>query len=153
MSTPRAHSRVRASARLALPVALLLASGGSGSAAPPRTAVIAAGGIQPPGPPVRNPYRGDAKVARAGATLFTSMHCSDCHGDDAAGWVGPNLGDGRWRYGGGGAAVFRSIYYGRPRGMPAFGGMLGAQAVWVLVTYLKSLPPPTDMPTERFARR
>jgi len=32
--------------------------------------------------------------------------------------------------------------------MPAFGGMLGVEGVWTLVTYLRSLPPPPDVPTE-----
>jgi mono/diheme cytochrome c family protein len=44
--------------------------------------------------------------------------------------------------------VFSSIYYGRPKGMPAFGGALGAEGVWTLVTYLRSLTPPPDVPTE-----
>ena len=80
--------------------------------------------------------------------LFKSMNCDGCHGGEASGWVGPNLGDGRWRYGGADAEVFSSIYYGRPKGMPAFGGALGADGVWTLVTYLRSLPLPPDLPTE-----
>jgi hypothetical protein len=34
--------------------------------------------------------------------------------------------------------------------MPAFGGSISPTAVWSLVTYLKSLPAPADMPTESF---
>ena len=64
--------------------------------------------------------------------------------------MGPSLADGRWRYGGGDGALFQSIYYGRPRGMPAFGGVLAPDAVWKLVTYLQSLEPPVDVPTERW---
>ena len=41
--------------------------------------------------------------------------------------VGPNLGDGRWRYGGADGEIFTSIYFGRPHGMPAFGGALDAE--------------------------
>ena len=52
---------------------------------------------------------------------------------DAAGWVGPSLGDGRWRYGGAPDEIFTSIFYGRPKGMPAFGGALGPEGVWTLV--------------------
>ncbi|HET7758249.1 MAG TPA: cytochrome c, partial [Steroidobacteraceae bacterium] len=69
-------------------------------------------------------------------------------GTAGAGNIAPNLADGRWRYGGADAEVFSSIYYGRPRGMPAFGGVLGAEGVWTLVTYLRSLPVPADVPTE-----
>jgi cytochrome c oxidase cbb3-type subunit III len=139
--------------------ALLLAACGHESAAPASQAAatppgvayeahVAAGGRVPPGGELHNPHAGDAAVAKNGAQLFTTMNCDGCHGVDAAGWVGPNLGDGRWRYGGSDAEVFSSIFYGRPKGMPAFGGALGAEGVWTLVTYLRSLAPPPDEPTE-----
>src|SRR5580658_303847 len=123
-----------------------------GAAVPPPAiayeAHLAAGGIAPPGGVLRNPHAGDAAVAKNGALLFTAMNCDGCHGTDGAGFVGPNLGAGRWRYGGADAEVFSSIYYGRPKGMPAFGGALGPEGVWTLVTYLRSLPVPDDLPTE-----
>jgi len=109
---------------------------------------LAAGDMAPPGGTLRNPHAGDAAAARNGALLFTTMNCDGCHGGDASGWVGPNLGDGRWRYGGADAEVFNSIFYGRPKGMPAFGGALGAEGVWTLVTYIRSLQAPPDLPTE-----
>jgi len=80
--------------------------------------------------------------------MFVAMNCDGCHGGDASGYVGPNLSDGRWRFGGSDAEVFSSIYYGRAKGMPAFGGALGSEGVWVLVTYLKSLPVPAGEATE-----
>ena len=151
-------------ARLAGSVALLLASGacyGAPPAKPPQAAApgiraaahIAAAGMLPPGTRLRNPLRGDAAAVKAGATLFTSMNCDGCHGGDGAGWVGPNLGDGRWRYGGSDAEVFNSVFYGRPKGMPAFGGVLGVRGVWVLVTYLRSLGAPADVSTESWSER
>ena len=109
---------------------------------------MAAGGIAPAGGVLSNPHGGDAAVAKAGEQLFHAMNCDGCHNLGATGWVGPNLGDGRWRYGGADAEVFSSIYYGRPKGMPAFGGVLGADGVWTLVTYLRSLPVPSNVPTE-----
>jgi len=121
------------------------------TATPPAIAYeahLAAGGSQPPGGVLRNPHAGDAAVAKNGALLFTTMNCDGCHGTDAAGFVAPNLGAGRWRYGGADGEIFSSIYYGRPKGMPAFGGALGPEGVWSLVTYLRTLAPPTDMPTE-----
>lgn len=120
-------------------------------ASPPAIAYeahLAAGGIAPPGGTLTNPHAGDAAVAKNGALLFTTMNCDGCHGGGGSGWVGPNLGDGRWRYGGSDAEVFSSIFYGRPKGMPAFGGVLGSEGVWTLVTYLRSLPLPGDLPTE-----
>ena len=111
---------------------------------------LAAGGIVPAGGVLNNPHAGDAAVAKAGGQLFMAMNCDGCHGGGGSGWVGPSLGDGRWRYGGADAEVFSSIYYGRPKGMPAFGGALGADGVWTLVTYIRSLPVPVDVPTESF---
>jgi len=109
---------------------------------------VVAGEVAPAASALRNPHAGDAAVARSGALLFNAMNCDGCHGGGGSGWVGPNLGDGRWRYGGADAEVFNSIYYGRPRGMPAFGGALGTEGVWTLVTYLRSLPAPPNVPTQ-----
>ena len=110
---------------------------------------VIAGGVMPAThAPAVNPNAGDSTSAKEGGQLFTAMNCDGCHGGGATGWVGPSLNDGRWRYGGNDADVFLSIYNGRPKGMPSFGGTLPPTAVWKLVTYLKSLPPPKDLPTE-----
>jgi cytochrome c oxidase cbb3-type subunit III len=114
---------------------------------------LEAGGIAPPGATLTNPHAGDAAVAKSGAQLFNSMNCDGCHGEDATGNWAPNLGTGRWRYGGADSEVFSSIFYGRPRGMPAFGGALGPEGVWTLVTYLRTLPPPPNMPTESWQEK
>jgi cytochrome c oxidase cbb3-type subunit 3 len=109
---------------------------------------IFAGGIAPPAERVANSVAKDAKAADAGAALFTSMNCDGCHGGGAVGAVGPSLTDGRWRYGGTDADIYRSIAEGRPKGMPAFGGVLQPAMIWRLVAYIKSLAPPKDVPTE-----
>jgi cytochrome c len=83
----------------------------------------------------------------AGGTLFGSMNCDGCHGGGAVGWVGPSLVDGRWRYGGSDDEIFSSIFYGRPKGMPAYGGVIGTDGVWMLVAYLKAQPVPPVVPT------
>ena len=93
-----------------------------------------------------NPFRGDARSAAEGKQLFSSMNCDGCHGG-GEGWVAPSLSDGRWRYGGSDAALYQSIFYGRPKGMPAYGGLLAAPIVWKLVSYIQSLPPPRSLPT------
>jgi cytochrome c oxidase cbb3-type subunit 3 len=137
------------------PAPAATAAADQASAAPPAIvydAHVSAGGIAPPGAQLHNPHEGDPAVAKSGALLFTAMNCDGCHGGDAAGWVGPNLGDGRWRYGGAPDEIFTSIYYGRPKGMPAFGGALGPEGVWTLVTYLKSLPVPPDEATESWEK-
>jgi cytochrome c oxidase cbb3-type subunit III len=101
---------------------------------------------------LHNPHQGDKAVAASGALLFTAMNCDGCHASDASGAVGPNLGAGRWRYGGADGEVFMSIYYGRPKGMPAFGGALGEEGVWTLVTFIRSLPKPDNLPTESWEK-
>jgi cytochrome c oxidase cbb3-type subunit 3 len=109
---------------------------------------LAADGELPPGASPSDPKAGDPGAIKVGRALFSAMNCDGCHGGDASGYIGPSLADGRWRYGGSDAAMFASIYYGRPKGMPAFGGKLGIDGVWLLVTYLKSLPVPPDIATE-----
>lgn len=83
----------------------------------------------------------------AGASLFSAMNCDGCHGGGAVGWVGPSLVDGRWRYGGTDEDIFTSIYYGRPKGMPAYGGVIGTDGVWMLVAYIIVQATPTVVPT------
>jgi cytochrome c oxidase cbb3-type subunit III len=125
--------------------------GGQAGAAPPSIqyeAHVSAGGLPPAGAKLENPHEGDKKIAEAGAGLFSSMNCDGCHGGGAVGWAGPSLADGRWRYGGGAEEIYQSIYYGRPKGMPAYGGAMPPDAIWMLVTYLQSLPVPDAVPTQ-----
>ena len=100
--------------------------------------------------PATDPFAGDSESIRFGEKLFSGYNCDGCHGGGAVGWVGPSLTDGRWRYGVTDAEVFRSIYYGQPHGMPSYGGVLQPVIIWKIVAYLKSLPPPKDVPTERW---
>jgi len=109
---------------------------------------VVAGTVAPSGAELTNPHNADPAVAKKGALLFTAMNCDGCHGGDASGWVGPSLSDGRWRYGGADSEVFNSIYFGRPKGMPAFGGTVGVDGVWTLITYIRSLPVPPTVPTQ-----
>jgi cytochrome c oxidase cbb3-type subunit III len=113
---------------------------------------VSAGGLTPAGGTLRNPHKGDAKAAKAGEGLFSSMNCDGCHGGGVTGWVGPSLSDGRWRFGGADGEIFQSIYYGRPHGMPAFGGALPTDAIWMIVTYLQSLPVPAAVPTQSWEK-
>ena len=107
---------------------------------------IPAGGVVPP-PNALSQARPAKLNPDAGASLFGSMNCDGCHGGGAVGWVGPSLVDGRWRYGGTDEEIFTSIFYGRPKGMPAYGGVLGADGVWNLVAYIKSQAVPAVVPT------
>lgn len=86
-----------------------------------------------------NPLASDQNSVEEGKKLFTSMNCAGCHGYGAKGNMGPNLTDTAWRYGGTPIAVYKSIYEGRPQGMPAWGNALPPQTVWLLVAYIQSL--------------
>jgi cytochrome c oxidase cbb3-type subunit III len=109
---------------------------------------VFAGGVAPRAGQLTNPFQGDARSITEGKELFRTMNCDGCHGGGADGWVGPSLIDGRWRYGGADGPVFTSIYYGRPEGMPAYGGVLSSPAMWKIVTYIRSLPAPKSVPTQ-----
>jgi cytochrome c oxidase cbb3-type subunit 3 len=124
-----------------------------GRDAPPAIAYgayVRAGGAEPAGGTMTNPLSKDPLAAKAGETLFSAMNCDGCHGGGALGWVGPSLVDGRWRYGGEDGELFHSIFYGRPRGMPAYGGMLSTEAIWKLVSYIRAQPVPKTVPTQSF---
>lgn len=103
---------------------------------------VSAGGVNPAGITLENPHSGNPQSAQTGERLFSTMNCDGCHGGGALGFIGPSLVDGRWHYGGADQAIFHSIFYGRPKGMPAYGGLLGSEGVWLIVTYLKSQPVP-----------
>jgi len=125
----------------------------SGRTAPPAVRYdqhVSAGLIAPPAASLTNPLHSDARAAAAGAQLFSAMNCDGCHGGGATGFVAPSLVDGRWRYGGDDGALFHSIYYGRPRGMPAYGGILSDGTIWQIVTYLRAQPVASDVATERW---
>src|ERR1700730_1905174 len=111
---------------------------------------VFAGGHPPPAGSLDNPLHGNVQAAKQGEQFFSAFNCDGCHAGGAVGAVGPSLADGRWRYGGADDAIFYSIFYGRPRGMPAFGGALPAEVIWSLVGYLRSLEPKGDMATVRW---
>jgi cytochrome c oxidase cbb3-type subunit 3 len=105
---------------------------------------VNAGKSAPPAGTMENPYRGNKQAAEEGGKLFSAFNCDGCHAGGAAGAAGPSLSDGRWRYGGTDGEIYYSIFYGRPRGMPAWGGTLPTEAIWRLVAYLKSIEPAKD---------
>jgi mono/diheme cytochrome c family protein len=98
---------------------------------------------------VRNPFEGDKRAIALGGQLFVAYNCIDCHGAEGSGAIGPSFQDGRWHFGGSAAAVFESIYQGRPDGMPAWGGRISNDQIWMLTAYLRSLPA-KDLTTENF---
>ena len=94
-----------------------------------------------------NPYIGQRDAVKIGADLFNRYNCDGCHGDGAAGSVGPTLADGRWRYGGTPREIYQSIYEGRPLGMPSYRAVAN-EPIWYLVAYVRSLDDSTDHATQ-----
>ncbi len=113
---------------------------------------MTAGGVKPARATLKNPHAGNLQSVQTGARLFSTMNCDGCHGGGGLGWVGPSLIDGRWHHGGADHEIFHSIFYGRPKGMPAYGGVLGSEGTWMLVTYLKSQPVPNVVPTTSYEK-
>jgi cytochrome c(L) len=87
----------------------------------------------------KNPYADDVTAIREGRRLYNWYNCSGCHGDHGGGGMGPSLRDSTWVYGGTDAAIFRSIFDGRTKGMPAWGTKLPAEQVWKLVAYIRTM--------------
>ncbi len=128
-----------------------MTSSDSGASTPPSSDAgdrLFAGGVAPPTEILENPLDSDPDAVVVGEGLFGAMNCGECHGGGGVGFVGPSLVDGRWRYGGGDGELFRSIHAGRPRGMPACGGILPDAAIWRIVTYLRSQPVPENVPMQ-----
>ncbi len=86
-----------------------------------------------------NPYANSPQAVQQGHDLYIKMNCAGCHGYKGGGGMGPNLSDGYWRYGGTPVALFKSLYEGRPQGMPAWNPALPPQEIWKIVAYLQSL--------------
>ncbi|HJQ11219.1 MAG TPA: c-type cytochrome [Gemmatimonadaceae bacterium] len=98
---------------------------------------------------MKNPYEGDGNAISTGGKLFIAYNCLDCHGAEGSGAMGPSFQDGRWHFGGSPAEVFESIYQGRPDGMPAWGGRISNDQIWMLTAYVRSLAS-KDLSTENF---
>jgi len=134
-------------------VMVVVACGGSDSGASTSPSSDAgdrvfAGGVAPPTEILENPFDSDTDAVVVGEGLFAAMNCGECHGGGGVGFVGPSLVDGRWRYGGDDGELYQSIYAGRSRGMPAYGGILADAAIWSIVTYVRAQPIPESVPTE-----
>jgi cytochrome c oxidase cbb3-type subunit 3 len=88
---------------------------------------------------VKNPYSGDLVALSEGKRLYAWYKCSECHGPNGGGAIGPILRDTNWIYGGDSASIYESIMEGRPHGMPTWQGIIPEDAAWKLVAYVESL--------------
>jgi cytochrome c oxidase cbb3-type subunit 3 len=87
---------------------------------------------------ILSPYARNMSAIKEGNDLFVSMNCAGCHGYDLKGGMGPDLTDTYWRYGGSPADIFKSIFEGRPQGMPAWGRSIPPTMIWKVVAYIES---------------
>jgi cytochrome c oxidase cbb3-type subunit III len=101
-------------------------------------------GVQPPPPPVRNPYEGNSYAMSEGQRLFEWYNCAGCHFRGGGG-IGPALMDDVWIYGKEPADIYDTIVQGRPNGMPAWRGKIPDYQVWQLVTYVQALRADRDI--------
>ncbi len=80
-----------------------------------------------------------ADTVAGGAALFAE-HCVRCHGENATGYIGPNLTDAVWIHGGTPAEIAYTIYEGVPRqSMPRWGPELGVENVALLAAFVHNL--------------
>jgi putative heme-binding domain-containing protein len=84
----------------------------------------------------RNPFETDEAAIRAGGVLFAGR-CSDCHGPDAKGNLGPNLTQ-RWARGETDESAFRVIRAGvAGSSMPP--SVAPDNEIWAIVAHLRSI--------------
>lgn len=88
---------------------------------------------------IHNPYQGNGPAIQVGQRLFIHMNCAYCHGFDGGGGMGPSLQGQSWRFGGDDADVFKTIYGGRGKGMPAWAAAITEDDIWKLVAYIRTL--------------
>ena len=85
-----------------------------------------------------NPYGGNAGAVAAGAEIFVK-NCQVCHGAGGKGDICPNLTTTSKKYGNADADLFLTISKGRPGGMPSWENSLGADRIWKVITYIRSI--------------
>jgi len=93
----------------------------------------------------KNPYAGDAKMAKLGEFQFRS-NCAFCHGLGArGGGRGPDLTRAQKKHGNGDADMFRTINEGVPgTAMPPNGATqqgvgMTEEEIWQVITYIRSV--------------
>lgn len=80
-------------------------------------------------------YQGNFGQVAQGGRYFLYYGCAGCHGDGAPG--ARDLTDGRWKRGGGFAAVFTSIAHGH--GDRAYATRIPVEPLWQLTAYVRDL--------------
>lgn len=95
----------------------------------------------------------DGQAALAGEQLYYGApNCGDCHGPDARGdsdYGSPDLTANVWNSGSDPDSLYRAIYYGEHRIMPAWYGTLSLEQIRALAVYIHVMShPPAPSPPE-----
>jgi cytochrome c oxidase cbb3-type subunit III len=95
-----------------------------------------------------NPFNSDPKAAELGRVMFRII-CSPCHGIHATGGRGPDLTLGTYSAGEKDRDLFRVIARGIPGSeMAAYAGRLDDEAIWRMVSYIRSVAKPQNAAVE-----
>jgi len=90
-----------------------------------------------------NPLAGDSAAIHRGEELYEA-NCAMCHGEYGAGGdIGPSLADDEWLGIKGDISdgkLFAIIARGTDKGMPPFDGSMQKDAIWSLVSFIRSIP-------------
>jgi mono/diheme cytochrome c family protein len=86
----------------------------------------------------KNPYEGKQSVVKEGKRIYDS-NCKSCHGEGAKGDICPDLTTKKKKFGNTDADLHTTISKGRPAGMPNWDNTLGADKIWKVITYLRSV--------------
>lgn len=86
----------------------------------------------------KNPFAGNPQALKEGAEIF-KKNCESCHGPGGKGDICPDLTKKNKKYGNTDADLFLSISKGRPGGMPNWESTLGAERIWKVITYIRSI--------------
>ncbi len=95
-----------------------------------------------------NPFDSDPKAAELGRVMFR-IYCAPCHGIQAKGGRGPDLTLGTYSAGDKDRDLFRIIARGVPGSeMAGYAGRIDDEAIWRLVTYVRSVAHRESVPVE-----
>jgi cytochrome c oxidase cbb3-type subunit III len=99
------------------------------------------------------PYQTEAAIVGREVFFSDKGDCYDCHAEDARGdtdYGAPDLTVNVWDSGGDARALYRSIYYGRHRIMPAWIGTLSLEQIRALAVFIYAVSHP-ESPAVRAA--
>jgi cytochrome c oxidase cbb3-type subunit 3 len=121
------------------------APAGPGAPAQRAVALVPGGGMLDTAPnPRAEPYYDSAAAVTDGMRIYNQMNCVGCHFNGGGG-IGPALMDDQWVYGGRLDQIYNTVYFGRPNGMPAWGGKLTDDQIWQVAAYVRSMSLPETL--------